>query len=174
MKKSTFTRKKKAVRIAAPDPEDQQSNNQKKEEIQGDQELPLSGTRISVLSGQPNISCGHSFIDSAWGGGLGLGQIALIQEDINSSYYKVLLSLGMAQALSLPEPQECLVFSSHTLLPLPKALANKGSTFAPDRAGANAEGGKMKIAWRYDSNIKERGDPSGRSRSRRRGGDRPR
>merc|ERR1712137_1448529 len=166
MKKSTFTRKKKAVRIAAPESDQQDKNKKQKEEEENDSQVPLAGTRISVLSGQPNISCGHSFIDSAWGGGLGLGQIALIQEDINSSYYKVLLSLGMAQALCLPEPQECLVFSSHTFLPLPKDLANKGSTFPGERAPQNtADGGKMKIAWRYDANIKERGDPSGTRRA---------
>lgn len=160
MLQSTFTRKKKkSVRIA----DDQPTKNENKKEEQTSQERSLPGTRISVLTGQPNISTGHSFIDSAWGGGLGIGQIALIQEDVNSTYYKVLLSLSIAQALSIPEPQECLVISHSSFLPLPKPLHQKNSSYLDNVEGPKQ--GKMKIAWRYDDNIKEKTDPSGTRRA---------
>ena len=155
MKKTTFTRKKKSVRIAGGD---DTPSNQPDKSPKEQKEDKLSGTRISVLTGQANVSSGHSFIDSAWGGGLGLGQIALINEDVNSTYYRVLLSLNIAQALCLPEPQECLIISQSNFLPLPKPLTFKESTTIQSKEPKQE---KMKIAWRYDDNIKEKGDPSG-------------
>lgn len=153
MKKTTFTRKKKTVRIAGDSSPSDHSDT--KEEKKDDR---ISGTRISVLTGQANVSSGHSFIDSAWGGGLGLGQIALIKEDINSTYYRVLLSLNIAQALCLPEPQDCLIVSQSSFLPLPKPLNIKESTNLQE---IEPKQEKMKIAWRYDDNLKEKSDPSG-------------
>ena len=93
---------------------------------------------------------------------MGLGQLALIQEDINSAYYRVLLSLSIAQGLSLPEPQSCLLFSESSFLPLPKPLTFKGESAPSEEQTADSGSQeKMKIAWRYDANLKERSDPSG-------------
>merc|ERR1712137_238010 len=161
--KSTFTRKpRKSVRIAEPN-EEQSDSKPTTKVVRKEVEVKekLAGTRVSVLSGRPVISSGHGFIDAAWGGGIGVGQIVSIQEDINSTYYKCVLSLYLAQALALPQAQKCLIISDspESFLPLPKPLHQKLSMGKDQESKPSS----MKIAWRYD-NIQERTDPSGNRR----------
>jgi len=156
VKKTTFTRKpRKTVRIAETpnEPEQKQENPVVEKE-------KLKGTRVSVLSGKPVISTGHAFIDSAFGGGIGVGQIVDVQEDVNSTYYRAILSLFIAQGISLPVPQRIVILSENpsSFLPLPKPLHQN---IHHDQSAP--ENQPLKIAWRYD-NLLEKTDPSGNRR----------
>ena len=80
MKKPSFIRKPKSVRIAEPiDDEDDKPKRvtikdklETKERNDGKQATAgvgrnLPGCRVSVLTGKPMISTGHAFIDNAFG-----------------------------------------------------------------------------------------------------------
>jgi hypothetical protein len=141
-----------------------QLDERKKEET--NQRLP--GTRVSLYGGKDLISCGHAFIDNSWGGGAGIGQLLVIQEDSNSCYYKILLSLFIAQSLSLPQPQASLMVAHNvnSLFPLPKPLHQKlsnnpnapiESTDPTEKEDIeNIDQPLLKIAWRYENNLKEK------------------
>jgi hypothetical protein len=188
MKKSSFTRINRKVGFSqntkpeASDTPHEDGNNsnvarnaspvvvedRKKEESQPGQRLP--GTRVSLYGGKDLISCGHAFIDNSWGGGAGIGQLILIQEDSNSCFYKILLSLFIAQSLSLPQPQASLIVGHNvnSLFPLPKPLHQKLSNHPNVQIESsdtkenknedieNSDQPLLKIAWRYENNLKEK------------------
>ena len=168
MKKSSFIRKPKSVRIATPadDEDDKPKRVTIKEDVvkgsgEGKQGAAgvgrnLSGCRVSVLTGKPMVSTGHAFIDNAFGGGITIGHLGLIEEDVNTTYYSVLFSLFIAQSLSLPLPQHCLLISpfpdQFSTLPKPMNYSESANSSLPKE--------QLKIAWRYD-NILEKSNPSG-------------
>ena len=170
MKKSSFTRanrrvgfstetKKDETEIKVDSPiNDNNENNIIKEDEKKEFKTRLSGTKVSLYGAKELISCGHAFIDSTWGGGAGVGQLVLIQEDSNSTYYKILLSLFIAQSLTLPEPQSSLIISPsiNSLFPLPKALHQKLTTKENIEKENEKEDPKLIIAWRYENNLKEK------------------
>ncbi len=141
MKKSTFTRKggpKKSVGFkaveeettpAAQERQDQEASPSTKRQQAGD---TIGGSKVSVLTKEPSVGTGNAALDEIWGGGLALGRMALIIEDINSQYYRSLLSLfqGEAFATNIDLCREaqavCLVSAHPSSWSIPKPLIFSG------------------------------------------------
>lgn len=172
MRKTTFTRRpKKSVRISEA-PQDglaTQTTATEAEDRTGAEFIPLPGTRVSLFGGKTVVSTGHAFIDGAFGSGIGLGEMALVVEDVNTTYAEVLLQLFLAQGLALPEAQKCIVLSpdgevTNSLLPLPKPLHLHMRSKGDDTAEAPSGEAKLKIAWRYQD-VKGKADAAGTKRA---------
>lgn len=138
MKKSTFTRKtgatKKRVGFAAEDDQPLEASPVLPIDPDDHQPFPLAGVRFSVFTKEPVVGFGHVTLDGIFGGGIGLGSLFVLQEDINTTFYRTLVSLFMAQALTTPHlPSDslsspaqavCLVSADpvSAWLPLPKPI----------------------------------------------------
>eukprot|EP01095_Lingulamoeba_sp_RSL-Kostka_P011442 TRINITY_DN433_c0_g1_i1.p1 TRINITY_DN433_c0_g1~~TRINITY_DN433_c0_g1_i1.p1 ORF type:complete len:444 (+),score=147.63 TRINITY_DN433_c0_g1_i1:292-1623(+) len=180
-KKSTFTkgnrRKKRSVKFSDAEEDNEKkkvviiddnnnNNNNNSNGVSKERKKTIDsqsvGTKISVIGKREVVSSGHAMIDEILGGGIGIGHLNMIQEDINSRHYLSLLKLFISQGLCLPEPhQSVLILSGNPkeLFPLPKPLRhslksrnnNNNSNEVDEEENEEDEPKKkLKIAWRYD------------------------
>lgn len=123
-----------------------------------DASFPLPpGVRPSATSGPPITSWGLRSIDTALGGGLPLGTMTIVLEDIPTSYHLPLCSYVSAQGIqaghsiavaSFDRPAEQIISN------LPACVARKGGGVSGPGMGYQQKGGtQMKIAWRYQKNA---------------------
>ncbi|XP_005105912.1 elongator complex protein 4 [Aplysia californica] len=139
----------------------------------------IAGTRPSLYSNQLLVSTGIPSLDNVIGGGLAVGTVMLVEEDIFGSYARLMLKYFTAEAIvsdqtvllasrqespeqlvqELPAPIEMGLRSgpagASAISPSPKAIAS-GAKKKPD--GPDEE--KMKIAWRYQSQPKVQSTPT--------------
>ncbi|KAM8939994.1 elongator complex protein 4 isoform 2-T2 [Pelodytes ibericus] len=133
----------------------------------------IRGTRPSVHNGQLLLSSGVPSLDHILGGGLAVGTLLLIEEDMYSTYSNLLLKYFLAEGVV--NGHEVYVASAsedptHILkdLPapltdeIPKLSASKTEKQAPGTAEDNPE--SMKIAWRYQNMPKVQSVPTSSSR----------
>jgi len=112
----------------------------------------IPGTKVSINNSQLLISSGVPSLDSIIGGGIAVGTILLIEEDVYSNYSNILFKYFLAEG----------VVSGHKLLltsmnvdadrllknlPSPSIASDKSSLNSKDPSGHNTA--ELKIAWQY-------------------------
>ncbi|KAI9484374.1 Elongator complex protein 4 [Zychaea mexicana] len=117
------------------------------------------GSRLSAYNGQLLISTGVPSLDDIIGGGLPVGTVLLIKEDRATTYAQLLLKYFLAQGMA--SGHHCALASrdeeADELLRNLMWLATSGANdddddhdaAAKSAARSNAEGDRLKIAWRY-------------------------
>ncbi|KAI8143360.1 Elongator complex protein 4 [Fennellomyces sp. T-0311] len=118
------------------------------------------GSRLSAYNGQLLISTGVPSLDDIMGGGLPVGTVLLIKEDRATTYAQLLLKYFLAQGMA--SGHHCALASrdedGNELLRNLMWLATSASSNDDDEdhdeaaksaARSNAEGDRLKIAWRY-------------------------
>ncbi|KAG2216582.1 hypothetical protein INT45_004503 [Circinella minor] len=118
-----------------------------------------SGSRLSAYNGQLLISTGVPSLDDIMGGGLPVGTVLLIKEDRATTYAQLLLKYFLAQGIA--SGHHCALASrdedGNELLRNLMWLATSNTNdddddhdeAAKSAARSNAEGDRLKIAWRY-------------------------
>lgn len=117
-----------------------------------------AGTRPG-LYGQTLISTGHMDLDRIVGGGLPLGSLVLLSEDLHSSQHLNMIKYFMAEGVALGQKVAWLT---------PRLPPGGPSTFLPAEAAPSSSSGAharaeteddassdLKIAWQYKKYIKE-------------------
>ena len=118
-----------------------------------------SGSRLSAYNGQLLISTGVPSLDDIMGGGLPVGTVLLIKEDRATTYAQLLLKYFLAQGVA--SGHHCALASRdedgnellRNLMWLATSSTNDDDEdhdeAAKSAARSNAEGDRLKIAWRY-------------------------
>jgi len=138
MKKSSFVRKGKAAKKGVS------------------QQLP-EGSIISVYNNQLVTSTGLKDFDDIIGGGIIVGSVVLVEEDLNTHHYSTLLKYFLSEGLACHQK---LIFVSGEapeldtfLHSLPTTSTLNHEADQEKKSQENMEA--MKIAWRYKTNIKD-------------------
>lgn len=117
-----------------------------------------AGSKVSIGNNQLLVSCGVPSLDNILGGGIPVGSLLLIEEDVHSTFSNILLRYFMAEG----------VLNGHGLLlacscdgkangilkklpaPVDEDLENLGTAGESAASNAAKDGGdELKIAWRY-------------------------
>ncbi|XP_076471871.1 elongator complex protein 4-like [Babylonia areolata] len=123
----------------------------------------IPGAKPSIYNNQLLVSTGIPSLDSVLGGGVAVGTVLLIEEDVGGRYAEVMTRYFLAEgvvsqhALSVvsasEDPQRLL-----QRLPAPVEDSSARSTEPPPPPpppqGCGDAGGKMAIAWRYQNQPK--------------------
>ncbi|KAK5582909.1 hypothetical protein RB653_004498 [Dictyostelium firmibasis] len=124
-----------------------------------------NGCKISIKNSNLLTSTGLSDLDDIIGGGIPIGSILMIEEDINSSYYMFLLKYFLAEGVL---QQQGLFFSSligidpfEILNKLPARItkeeeieADKNDNISNNNNSNNKQPtDELKIAWRYQQYV---------------------
>ncbi|GLV31994.1 uncharacterized protein CBL_07753 [Carabus blaptoides fortunei] len=113
--------------------------------------INIPGTKLSVNNTQLLISSGIPSFDDIIGGGLAVGTVTLIEEDVTATYSKLILQYFLAEGVvsghsAFVGSQE---FNSSALInTLPAVIDTDDSSSVPISTG-NDE--KLTIAWRYQN-----------------------
>ncbi|KAM0789007.1 hypothetical protein ACM66B_003075 [Microbotryomycetes sp. NB124-2] len=127
--------------------------------------VPIAGTRPSPYNSLTLLSTGLSALDDILGGGLPLSSSLMVQADDVTTYAEMLVKFWIAQGLE--SKHECIVVGSGMDVVGPRDLVKSlmdidgGSTAAAtaneaaqdddgDKAAADAQQDKLKIAFRYE------------------------
>ncbi|KAK1969854.1 paxneb protein [Colletotrichum sublineola] len=112
--------------------------------------LPPVGVRPSPLDGRPTISTGTASLDQLLAGhaGLPLGSSLLVEESGTTDFAGVVLRYYAAEGLLQGHQVHVLGPSEAWIGELPGLAKTSGSSRSKPESG---KGGKMKIAWRYES-----------------------
>lgn len=108
----------------------------------------IPGTRPSIKNAQLLASTGIPSLDQTIGGGLPIGSMFIIEEDIYETYSKVMLKYFMAEGIVTDQP---LFVASQDIKPsqlikdLPQVVAEENPQCSPHVDE------QMKIAWRYQN-----------------------
>ncbi|KAK2184116.1 hypothetical protein NP493_281g01038 [Ridgeia piscesae] len=121
----------------------------------------IPGTKPSLHNNQLLVSTGVPSFDNTLGGGLAIGTVLLIEEDVYGSYSKLMLKFYLAEA----------VLSKHSMLVAsadidPRQLTKElpGPIVVDPGVEATISGpgdNDMKIAWRYQNMPQVQSSPSG-------------
>ncbi|KAK3792492.1 hypothetical protein RRG08_057144 [Elysia crispata] len=130
----------------------------------------IQGTRPSLYNNQLLVSTGIPSLDSFIGGGLAVGTVLLLEEDIYGTYTRLMLKYYLAEAVLTK--QSIFISSADEsteklLKELPASVDSETQSSHPvSSSNINAEtttadkDDKMKIAWRYQNQKKVQGPPS--------------
>ncbi|EFQ33142.1 paxneb protein [Colletotrichum graminicola M1.001] len=112
--------------------------------------LPPVGVRPSPLDGRPTISTGTASLDQLLAGhaGLPLGSSMLVEESGTTDFAGVVLKYYAAEGLLQGHQVHVLGPSEAWIGELPGLAKPSGSSRSKPES---EKGGKMKIAWRYES-----------------------
>ncbi|RUS71919.1 hypothetical protein EGW08_020312 [Elysia chlorotica] len=131
----------------------------------------IQGTRPSLYNNQLLISTGIPSLDSFIGGGLAVGTVLLLEEDVYGTYTRLMLKYYLAEAVltkqsifiaSADENTEKLIkelpasVNSDTQTAHPASSSN----VSPETSAAGDKDEKMKIAWRYQNQRRVQAPPS--------------
>ncbi|KAK2000648.1 paxneb protein [Colletotrichum falcatum] len=118
--------------------------------IPGQEVLPPVGVRPSPLDGRPTTSTGTASLDQLLAGhaGLPLGSSLLIEESGTTDFAGVVLRYYAAEGLLQGHQVHVLGPSEAWIGELPGLAKTSGSS---RNKPESFKGGKMKIAWRYES-----------------------
>lgn len=111
------------------------------------------GTRVSAYNASLLLSTGLASLDDILGGGLPLGSLSMIHQDLVSTYTRLLLKFAVAQGIV--SGQECWVWADEAELDsefreqLPGLDQPVSSTQTTTIKEKEKEGDEMKIAFNY-------------------------
>lgn len=112
------------------------------------------GTRVSAYNASLLVSTGLPSLDDILGGGLPVGSLCLLHQDLVSTYTKLILKFFLAQGLV--SGQTCAVWTDEsevqdfkTALPGLDAPTNKSSEQQSKQEQKEKEQDQMKIAFNY-------------------------
>ncbi|XP_012279869.1 elongator complex protein 4 [Orussus abietinus] len=107
----------------------------------------IPGTKPSIRNAQLLVSTGVPSLDHVIGGGLPIGSIMLIEEDLYDVYAKVMLRYFMAEGIISSHP---LLIASREIKPS-QLLAEMPAVITETSMMPNTQDEEMKIAWRYQN-----------------------
>eukprot|EP01133_Synstelium_polycarpum_P018947 gene18947-22674_t len=114
-----------------------------------------AGCKLSIQNGNLLTSTGLVDLDAILGGGVPVGSLLMIEEDVNSSFYmfllKYFLSEGIAQSQGTFFTSLVGLDAFEVLHKLP-ARSKEGDE-DEEASDAQAESSDLKIAWRYQGKI---------------------
>ncbi|EFA85131.1 RNA polymerase II elongator complex subunit [Heterostelium album PN500] len=162
---TTFTRKIPAVASSSLAGGAGGQQQQQQQQVQHQKKLP-NGCKLSIQNGNLLTSTGLNDLDEIMGGGIPVGSILMIEEDVNSSYYMFLLKYFLAEGVV---QNHGTFFSSlvgldafEVLNKLPARLNEQEQKedeeadllAQREKSGASNTGeSDLKIAWRYQTYI---------------------
>lgn len=131
----------------------------------------IQGTRPSLYNNQLLISTGIPSLDNFIGGGLAVGTVFLVEEDVYGSYSRTMLKYFLAEAVvtkqsiflsSADESTEKLIKELPATInqETQSASHNTSGKASHEPSVAEDQNEKMKIAWRYQNQKKVQGPPS--------------
>ncbi|GFO03063.1 elongator complex protein 4, partial [Plakobranchus ocellatus] len=138
---------------------DQSSSFRKKARVKIGQ---IAGTRPSLYNNQLLISTGIPSMDNVIGGGLAVGTVFLLEEDVYGSYSRLILKYYLAEAVltkqsiflsSVDESTEKLMKELPAPID-PNVQSGNNDTSSDSGCGTsnmNDKDDRMKIAWRYQN-----------------------
>ncbi|CAH0553131.1 unnamed protein product [Brassicogethes aeneus] len=111
----------------------------------------IQGTILSTQNAQRLISSGIPSLDDLLGGGLPVGTVALIEEDLHGAYSKIILKYFLAEGIvskhsTLIASQDINPFN--IIKELPAVIDSDPESSKPKTSGTSD---KMKIAFRYQN-----------------------
>lgn len=115
------------------------------------------GTKIGP-NGVPLVSTGFADLDKVLGGGIPVGGILMIMEDIEAPHHLLLLRYFMAQGLVHDQP---LLYASPLTLPqaflgtLPSVVQAKDDKSEMEGSPKHSKGENLRIAWQYRKYFNE-------------------
>eukprot|EP01128_Nolandella_sp_AFSM9_P002351 TRINITY_DN12717_c0_g1_i1.p1 TRINITY_DN12717_c0_g1~~TRINITY_DN12717_c0_g1_i1.p1 ORF type:complete len:431 (-),score=69.25 TRINITY_DN12717_c0_g1_i1:107-1351(-) len=144
--------------------------------------VAVPGSRKSVQNGLTLVSCGLHEVDSLIGGGLPLGSLFLVEQDLSSSYYELMLryflvegvakkhSIYVASAESDPEKfvqnlpalsvagsssrnSSSFTPSSSSSKKTAQSSLSSSPPLSPPSPLSTPSAPKMKIAWQYEKYL---------------------
>ncbi|XP_062513143.1 elongator complex protein 4-like [Corticium candelabrum] len=116
-----------------------------------------SGTKHSVQNSQLLVSTGVPSIDVLLGGGIAVGTIFLVEEDVYGSYARILCKYFLAEGIV---SQHAVHVSSADRSPagilreLPASVDESGCLSVSDSSVTSGESDALSIAWRYQNQPK--------------------
>ncbi|XP_071944013.1 elongator complex protein 4-like [Antedon mediterranea] len=157
--------------MAAPSSGRVVSSFQKKGQGKG---IQIAGTRPSLHNGQLLLSTGIPSLDHILGGGVAVGTILLIEEDVYTSFARLMLKYFVAEGVmcghysflssldpnpdslltELPCPVESALSTSQNVQPPGEVKKGHGSSSGSSEKTVIDKGshqGNMEIAWRYQN-----------------------
>ncbi|XP_006818457.1 elongator complex protein 4-like [Saccoglossus kowalevskii] len=147
--------------MAAPIPSSMATSFQKKNQGKS---TKIRGTRYSLHNSQLLISSGVPSLDYVIGGGIAVGTVFLVEEDMYGSYSNLLVKYFLAEGIvsgheiflaAADKRPDC------TLKDLPHPLDVDLVKSVYEEREERDSGEKMKIAWRYESLPKHQSSQSG-------------
>ncbi|XP_065647576.1 elongator complex protein 4 isoform X2 [Hydra vulgaris] len=122
-----------------------------KKTTRGRTNLP-AGTKVSLHNSQLLISTGVPSLDTFIGGGLAVGTLILVEEDIHSTYSNILLKYFIAEAIVVHQ-QVFLASSEKTPENILKEIPDLTDEDS-DLKSSNDNNSDLLIAWRYKDSPK--------------------
>jgi elongator complex protein 4 len=112
----------------------------------------------SWINGQYLVSSGHRQLDEILGGGIALGTMVLIEEDVHTRYGETLLSYSLAESIS--QGHCCILCGTDVQRLCDKlpynstrsgneAEGNQITSQKDQKEGVKEEEGALRIAWQY-------------------------
>eukprot|EP01098_Paradermamoeba_levis_P012007 TRINITY_DN5190_c0_g2_i2.p2 TRINITY_DN5190_c0_g2~~TRINITY_DN5190_c0_g2_i2.p2 ORF type:complete len:175 (+),score=62.89 TRINITY_DN5190_c0_g2_i2:125-649(+) len=154
---SSFVRKGKTVGGSSsspspsPSPSSPSASPSPSSVPQQDSSLP-AGTRPSLHNGQLLVSTGLDDLDRILGGGIAIGTIVLVEEDVHSAYAETIVRYFVSESLICDHSLFLATNSIGDYLNLLPSLATSEEEEAEKEAPKDASN-ELKIAWRYQQEL---------------------
>ncbi|XP_050410770.1 elongator complex protein 4 [Patella vulgata] len=127
--------------------------------------LQIPGTRPSLYNNQLLVSTGVPSLDHVLGGGVAVGTVLMIEEDVFGDYARLLVKYFTAEAVMTGQPMMLAsldVEPEDLIKDLPAPIIDERKEEDKTESSQLAQGDdSMKIAWRYQNLPKFQSNPTG-------------